>query len=324
MAAKMIEVAKEAGVSIATVSRVLNGKTVRPDLAVAVQAAIKKLEYSPNKAGRTLRKQSAEVIGLIVADIENPFFTAFARGVEDVSQQNNFSVVLCNSDESPRKEARYLQVAVAERMAGVIVCPADPALSLRDLAQQDISAVVADRALRDDLDHVLLDNERIARETTRELLRKGARRIACITGPASTQTAVDRGKGWASALAEAGVDVPDDYLVYTDFRISGGVRAANQLLHHGIRPDAILATNNLVAVGTLRAIDGQSEEILVGVVGELPYATSSPANVVMAPLHPAEMGRLAAQMLHERIAGSYKGRGRTVVMEPSQPSDSIF
>lgn len=324
MSVKITDVAAVAGVSTATVSRVLNGKSVRPGSARAVEAAVKQLSYSPNKVGRKLRRRTGEVIGLIVADIENPFFTAFARGVEDVAQQRNLSVVLCNSDENPRKESTYLQIAIDEQLAGVVICPADPNLDVGRLLDSGIAVVAVDRPVHSNVDQVILANERIALEATRELIRRGAKRIACITGPATTMTSVERAHGWASALEEAKLPVPEEYLMYTDFRISGGLRAASQLLLHGTPPDAVLATNNMVGIGAIRSVATWPYEPMVAVIGELPYATSSTRDILISPLRANEMGRLAAQMLHERIVGSYEGRGRTVITGPFPRTDTLF
>ena len=115
------DVAARAGVSTATVSRALNGKaTVDPELAARVRQAATELGYQPNGPARNLRRQEAAVVALIISDVENPFFTAIARGVEDVAHEVGYSVVLCNSDENAEKENRYIDIAIQERVAGVI------------------------------------------------------------------------------------------------------------------------------------------------------------------------------------------------------------
>ena len=122
--ATISDVAARAGVSTATVSRALNGKaTVDRELAARVREAAEELGYQPNGPARNLRRQEAAVVALIISDVENPFFTAIARGVEDVAHEVGYSVVLCNSDESADKENRYIDVAIQERVAGVILSP---------------------------------------------------------------------------------------------------------------------------------------------------------------------------------------------------------
>lgn len=132
--ATISDVAARAGVSTATVSRTLNGKsTVDPELAARVLEAAEELGYHPNGLARNLRRQETAVLALIISDVENPFFTSIARGVEDLAQVSGYSVVLCNSDENEDKERRYLDVALQERVAGVLLSPTGPATSVTRL-----------------------------------------------------------------------------------------------------------------------------------------------------------------------------------------------
>lgn len=316
-AVTMVDVAARAGVSTATVSRVLNGKTVRADLTEAVLRAAKELNYSPNRAARTLRRRLGEVIGLILPDIENPFFTSLARGVEDVAQRYGYSVVLCNSDDDVAKEARYLRVAVTDSMAGVIICPADKSTSLDGIIDSRRSAVVVDREIADDVDQVLLDNVGISRRALRPLIDAGFTRIACVTGPSSTVTARLRAETWRRELLAAGLEAPDELLVHANFRVDGGRDATEHLLAMSEPPDAVLATNNLVGVGVLQVLAERGlgvPEVGVSVVGSLPFATSSMLGISVVHLHPRQMGMTAAEMLMERVMGTATGPGRRVTL----------
>ncbi|MFC8732482.1 LacI family DNA-binding transcriptional regulator [Luteimicrobium sp. NPDC057192] len=311
------DVAELAGVSTATVSRVLNGIGVRPDLADRVQHAVTTLAYTPDRTARSLRRRHSDVIALVLPDIENPFFTALARGVEDVAQRSGYSVVLCNTDDLHEKERQYLQVAEDENMAGVIIAPASDDPAVAGLLERRRGVVVLDRRVSAHVDTVTFDNVDLGRTLTQGLLDRGFRRIACVTGPADTSTAVDRAVGWAAALDEAGLAAPDELLVHANFRVDGGYRALEQLLAVTAPPEAVLATNNLVGVGVLRALadrhgrpvsgprpaDATTPELGVAVIGELPFATSRIAEVLVAPLNPRELGTAAATMLMERIDG---------------------
>ncbi len=119
--ATIYEVAVLAGVSPATVSRTVNGQRVSEAKAALMRAAAAELNFTPNRTARTLRRQNSEVIALVLPDIENPYFTSMARGVEDIARAAGYSVVLCNTDEDPAKEAKYLEIAISENMAGVIL-----------------------------------------------------------------------------------------------------------------------------------------------------------------------------------------------------------
>jgi LacI family transcriptional regulator len=311
----IVDVASRAGVSTATVSRVLNGKTVRADLAEAVLQAAEELQYSPNRAARSLRRRHSEVVALVLPDIENPFFTSLARGVEDAAQRAGFSVVLCNSDDDPQKEARYLAIAGSENMAGVILAPAGPQPDLGRLIERGTSIVVVDRELDAEVDQVLFDNRALGRLAAEDLLRAGYTRIACVTGPTTVPTAGERARGWRDALEAAGLPAGDDLLVHANFRVDGGREAMASLLALPQRPDAVLATNNLVGVGVLQVVAearDQLSDLGVGVIGELPFVTSAHDNLTVHPLGPRQMGLTAARLLLERIAGTGEPARRLV------------
>ncbi len=191
--AKMIDVAREAGVSTATVSRVLNNhKKVDPALAERVLAVAERLAYRPNHIARSLRRQNTNVIAFIIPDVTNPFFTAITRGVEDAAQKSGYSVLLCNADENAEKEATYLRVAEQAQVAGVILSPHNSATEIADLRRAQIPVVVVDRPLTEDIDSVVVQSFDGARAATLHLLDAGWSRPACITGPADAATALER------------------------------------------------------------------------------------------------------------------------------------
>lgn len=312
---RIVDVARAAGVSTATVSRVLNGKTVRDEMAVAVREAVARLGYEPDRAARSLRMRRSEVVALVLPDIENPFFTALARGVEDITQAVGYSLVLCNTDEDPEKEARYLSVARRERMAGVIVAPAGPRPAL-DLMRDHGHVVVVDREVADDVHQVVFDNIALGGAATRVLLEHGHRRIACVTGPLVTRTAHQRALGWSGAMLDAGL--ADDHLVHTTFRVDGGRTAMRELLSLPDPPDAVLATNNLVGVGILRARSAaRRPDVGVAVIGELPFVTGDVDNLWLLPLEPRRMGLEAARRLIDAIAG--RAEPASVYVQESVP-----
>ncbi len=318
--ARIIDVARLAGVSTATVSRVVNGMPVREDLAEKVRRAVDELGYTPDRTARTLRRGHSDVIALVLPDIENPFFTSVARGVEDVASRSDLSVVLCNTDDNPAKEQRYLQIARDENMLGVVLAPATSEPRLDAFLAQGRPVVVLDRRVDAPVDQVTFDNLELGRMATQALLDTGCRRIACITGPAETTTAVDRATGWRRALEAAGIEVDPDLLLHADFRVEGGFRAATEILHRETLPDALLATNNLVGVGALRALAALTDRPhpKVGMIGDLPFSTGMPADLTLVPLHPRRMGTRAAELLLERTAGLAEPP-RHVVLDAHDP-----
>ncbi len=299
------DVAARAGVSVATVSRALNGKsTVDPALAARVHDAATELGYHPNGLARSLRRQRTALLALIIADVENPFFTAIARGVEDVALTAGYSVVLCNADESPAKERRYLDVAVEERVAGVVLSPTGAATDLEALRRRGTPVVAVDRPLPG-VDQVLVDTRRAAAEATTHLLDAGYRRLGCVTGPAGIRTADDRLDGFHDALRAAGsAPGPARRAAY---RAEGGRTATEQLLAADPGLDGLLVANSAQAIGTVAALQaaGLRPGSDIGLVAfdDAPWTrlVDPPLTVVAQPAY--ELGALAARLLLERIDG---------------------
>ncbi|MFF1821612.1 LacI family DNA-binding transcriptional regulator [Kribbella sp. NPDC058245] len=302
------DVAARAGVSTATVSRALNGKaTVDPELAARVRQAATELGYQPNGPARNLRRQEAAVVALIISDVENPFFTAIARGVEDVAHQVGYSVVLCNSDENAEKESRYIDIAIQERVAGVILSPSGPATSVTKLAARGTAFVAVDRPLPDhDSDVVLVDTRLAAAQATAHLIAQGYERIGCVTGPSGVRTADDRLAGYRDALKAARRRTTTRLVRRSEYKSAGAHRAAIDLLSQPEPPDALLVANNAMAVGVLQALQelGRRPGRDVGVVAfdDAPWAEllDPPLTVVAQPAY--EIGTEAARLLLARIA----------------------
>jgi LacI family transcriptional regulator len=321
--ATISEVARRAGVSAATVSRVLNGRTdVSRDLAGRVHTAVQELGYRPNGVARNLRRQATMVWGLIISDIGNPFFTSVVRGVEDAAHAAGYSLVLCNSDDELAKEQRYIDIALAEQLAGVIISPAsEPATDLSALVERAIPVVAVDRRVgRLDVDTVLVDNLSGARLATEHLMDSGCARIACITGPTQTTTAAERLQGFRQAHDTAGRDVDPDLVVLENFKEDGGYHGAQRLLDSPTAPDGLFVANNLMTVGALEALMDAGVQIpadmlLVG-FDDIPWArlTRPRLTTVNQPMY--DMGREAGRLLTARIAGD-TSLPRTVVLPPN-------
>ncbi|MDT6987775.1 LacI family DNA-binding transcriptional regulator [Streptomyces lusitanus] len=315
------DVARAAGVSPATVSRVFNGGNVTAARARSVREAAAELGFAPNRVARSLRKQRSSVIALIIPDIENPFFTSLARGVEDAAQRTSLSVVLCNSDEDTEKERRYLEVALGEQMAGVIVAASSrEETDLGPLAARGVPVVAVDRRPRDaEVDAVSVDDRHGAETATRHLLQAGYRRIACITGPAGASTSEERLAGYHAALdsaREEGAAGGGPYVRHADFRVDGGRDAMRELLALPEPPDAVFVANNLMTVGVLDALGevGRTPP-RTGVLsfGDVPWASLVRPSLTAVELPSYELGRTAADLLLQRIEGNTSPH-RTVVL----------
>jgi LacI family transcriptional regulator len=316
------DVAAAAGVSNATVSRVLNGAaTVDAALASRVRDVIEQIGYRPNAIARNLRRATTSVWCLIISDIRNPFFTDVVRGIEDRASAAGFSLVLCNSDEDLEKESVYLDLAVAERMGGVIIAPTSSTeTTITRVLESGIPVVAMDRLLEHDpIDAVVVDSVAGARAATAHLLASGFTRVACVTGPLDTTSGAGRLEGWRLAHADAGVEVDEALIATADFMESGGRAAATTLLARSPRPDAFFVANNLMTLGVLEALDdaGLAVPADAGLV-----SFDDPAWARL--MHPAltsiaqptyEMGVRAADLLTRRLDGD-TGPPERIVMPP--------
>ena len=316
--ATITDVAALAGVSPATVSRVLNGRPVSSAKERLVVAAMEELRYTPNRVARTLRRQLSEVVALVIPDIENPFFTSLARGVADTAQEAGYSVVLCNTDGDAAKERHFLDIALSENMSGVLVAPAGPDIDVRPLLDRGRAVVAVDRPIPGaDVDSVVFDNVGAGRLATEVLWDAGYRDIACISGPASIVTAVDRARGWRQAVEErSGRSPRPDRLRHADFRVGGGRACMAELLDRPDPPGAVVAGNNLVGVGALQVLQERGlspAEVGVAVIGDLPFSAHSPRDVPVVHLPTRRLGTTAGSLLLERIAG-HRGPARQVVI----------
>lgn len=303
------DVARQAGVSTVTVSRVLNNApNVNLATRARVEQAIRQLGYVPNVAARSLRSKRTHSLALIVPDITNPFWTTVARGVEDAAQSSGYAVLLCNTDENCAKQSRYLDLVASRRVDGVIIAPCDSDVeNIRALRDREIATVLVDRRVPGwETDSVRGDSAGGAYALVRHLIALGHRRIAMISGPPNTSTAEDRVDGYCAALREAGIE-PDGALIRRgEFRASSGERLMGQLLDEGFQPTATFAANNAIALGVIDAAARRGRRIphdLALVCFDDFDAASHLFPFLTVAVQPAyEMGATAAQLLLDRIA----------------------
>jgi DNA-binding LacI/PurR family transcriptional regulator len=302
------DVAAYAGVSTATVSRVLNRVgSVDPALAERVRVACEALQYRPNHAARALAGGRSALIGLLVSDIQNPFFLEVLRGVEDTIQQHGYLLVLSNTAEDPMRERQYIEVMCAEAVAGAIVVPTTDRTSiLQPFVEAGIPVVALDRRVHDPaVDTVLLDNVAAAREAVAHLIANGYRRIAMITGPERTTTARERLAGYRQALRQAGI-APDAVLERRGpFTADTGRERTRELLALQPPIDALLAGNNRLTMGALEAIHDHGlripADIAVVSFDQVPWISPGSISLTMVTQPAYELGSAAALRLVQRL-----------------------
>jgi LacI family transcriptional regulator len=313
----MREVADRAGVSPATVSRVLNGsQTVRAEHRRRVLQAIEQIGYRPNRLARSLRRQQAETIGVVVPDIENPHFSEAVRVFEDAVFRAGYRLLLCNTDETLEKQRAYLQVLAGERVLGVIVAPADSRGSgLEQLLELGIPIVAFDRVVADErVDAVICDNVDATRKATEHLIWLNHRRIAYVGGRPDVETGAERLDGYTAAMRAAGLT---PFAVDGGFRTEIAMREVAALLNAKRRPDALVIANNLMALGALRALRDAGMripgEVALVAVDDPPWAelVDPPLTVVAQPVR--RMAETAIELLLERIKQPHRQHSRVVL-----------
>jgi len=298
------DVAKIAGVSTATVSRVLaNQSRVKEDTRKLVLDAVEQLNYRPNLIARSLRVQKSAKIGLVVSDIRNPFFTAIGRAVEDAAYEQGYSVLMCNTDENPAKEEMYLNLLHDENVAGIIFSPTQQFSAGLKSYQSNIPFVIIDRAVNSKhVDMVLLDNVAAAYELTNHLIENGYRKLAGLFGNAST-TGQERNKGFHKALKEYQLKPVAEYFIPP--RIKQGYDTTLTMLDSTERPDAIFTSNSLLTAGVFQALRDRKLKVPADVAlvgfdettwGEL---VDPPITLIAQPTE--EIGRTATELLFQRI-----------------------
>lgn len=316
------DVAALAGVSYTTVSHVVNNsRPVSDDKRTRVLAAIAELNYVPSAVARSLKAKATATIGLIVPNNTNPYFAEIARGIEGHFRRNGYCVFLCNSDNDVETQREYLRVLHEKRIDGLIVASAgDDAKAAHALNHAGVPVVIVDRpiaGLRADL--VQIDHEAGAAMATRHLLDLGHRRIGCIAGPSTTAVSVMRVAGFKQAMDEQGIEVLPGAIVAGDFSSPGGYAAASSLFDT-LAPTAIVAGNDLMGIGALRAAAERGIRVPedCSIVGfddvELSrYVYPALTTVGQAILR---LGETAASALLDRINGSVTGPMRKLTIEP--------
>lgn len=250
------DVAKLAGVSVATVSHVVNEtRFVSDETKGKVKAAMQELSYKPNAIARSLRRKESKIIGLVLPDNTNPYFAEIAWSIEYASRNLGYSVILCNSDGDVKKEAAYINVLIEKQVDGVILVAAgDSTANFIKLKERNIPTVMVDRNSPSvNADSVQIDNAFYGEIATSHLIELGHKKIACITGPRDVTPSFDRVDGYKKALKLNNIPVRDDYIVKGDFKPHGGYLAAGKLLDSNDPPTAIFACNDLMAFGVIHA-----------------------------------------------------------------------
>lgn len=297
--ASIKDVAKLAGVSVATVSRVLNDKGYVSEAArKKVEKSIKDLDYKPNEVARSLFKKQSKTIGLIVPNIMNPFFPELARAVEDMATKLGYNVILCNSDGNKEKEQSYLDVLLQKYVDGIIV--SSNTLSANQIKKLNIPVVSIDREISKGLPTIVADNKNGAIVATRFLKSKGRNIIAHIRGSYGVDNAEDRCEGYKEVVSKEPW-FNDNYIVNGNYDMQSSIEATIELLELHPEIDAIFAANDIMAIGAIKAAYQLGKRVpediaIIGFDGiSLSTATTPELTTIVQPIY--ELGEKAATLL---------------------------
>jgi LacI family transcriptional regulator len=321
----MADVAREVGVSLMTVSRVVNKKgDVSEETRQRVLDAIDRLGYRPSAIARSLATRRTGTLGLVIPDVANPFFAEVARGVEHVAYAEGYNVFLCNTDEDPRRELDILESLEEKRVDGIVLCSSRLENEhLRVVTESHEAVVLVNRRLQvDDLPTaaVLVDDIAGGRMATQHLLSGGHQAIGFLSGPSGSRSGRGRVEGYRDALREAGIVFKAGWLRACAPVAEDGRRAANALL--GAHPEitGLLCYNDLVAVGALKACSARGcavpDDLAVVGFDDIPLAELVTPALTTCRIPRHELGVRAVRLLLEQIEGSKNGH-KEIVLHPT-------
>ncbi len=316
----MADVAREAGVSLMTVSRVINNKgEVNTTTRKHVLAIVEQLGYRPSSIARGLATHHTRTLGLVVPDIANSFFAELARGAEHAAYAQEYNVFLCNTNEDQKRELAVLQSLEEQRVDGVLLCSSrleEPVL--REAIASHAAVVLFNRSLSgDNVGAVVIDDVYGGQIATQHLLRTGHQTVGFLAGPATSFSGRLRTQGYQQAMAQAGAGDVTAWISYCSPTVTGGREAALDLLNRQSMLTALFCYNDLVAVGALQACAESGRNIPgdIAVVGfdDIPLAALVTPTLTTCRLPRYELGRQSMQLLLECITGCAEECNRLVV-----------
>jgi LacI family transcriptional regulator len=317
----MLDVAATAGVSVATVSAFFNNTTpVSIELRGRIEQAIKTIGYKRNAIARSLKMGTTKTIGLVIADITNPFFTDVTAVIQEVLHRSGYAVMLCCTDEDPAMQDEQVSLLLDRMVDGLIIAPAGDDHVLEEmLARASIPTVLIDRVCDGiHADAVVLDNQRAVQDAIDYLVGLGHRRIGYISGSLDTSTGQGRLAGYKSALDGAGISVGEELIRIGHFRERDAYNAAMQLLVLPDRPTALFSANNLMVIGVMKAIRDMGlrcpDDISVASFDDFPWADVFQPNLTTIAQPVLAMGEQAASLILSRIGHDAEHAPRKIVL----------
>ncbi|RKX53954.1 MAG: LacI family transcriptional regulator [Thermotoga sp.] len=321
---KLKDIAKQVGVSIATVSRALNNKPgVGPELRKKILRAAEKTGYTVNILARGMKTRTTATIGILLSDISNPFFAAVVSSMEKVLYPRHYNLILCNTNENPEKEKRYVNLLFSKHVDGILISPVGGRSSeslCREAVRRQRKIVFFDRVIKGiEADAVVIDNRVGMYEAIRYLVNQGHKKIACVAGNNNIYTSTERESGYRESMKHFLPDV-QPVVAYGNYREKDSYTATLNLLSNSDRPTAILTANNLTSIGAIRAIKALGMRIPedISFIGfdDLAWASiySPPLTVISQPVD--IIGITAASLLLRHFEEPTPEKPQKVLLKP--------
>ena len=324
MTVKLADIAKHLGMSVSTVSRVINEKDrVSDETRRRVLEAVEELNYRPNEIARSLRKRNSMTIGVIVPDLSNNFFNLLTKGATMVAKDNNYLTILCNSDYDQKMEQDYMNLLIQKQVDGVILATVSKEKKyFQNIINRRHPVVFVDNLPDEELkyNYVTIDNEKASYDLTNHLIQRGYKEIAILTGNLHETSAVKRLRGWKNAMTSHGLSINEKFIGIGDFQIESGYKMMMAMLNRKKRPHAVLAANNYLAYGAIKAAQAKG----LSVPGDL-YVVCFDAvdntglmNIkIPSIIQPAQkIGEVAADTLINRMKNKNFSVYDNIILEP--------
>lgn len=323
MAATIKDIARETGLSLATISKYINGGNLREKNRVAIERAIKKLDYHVNEYARGLKSKKSRTVGMVLPELSNLFNMKIVSVIERILQEQGYSVIICDSQNNLEQEARSVEFLLSKQVDGIINIPMGNSSShLAPAVERQIPILLLDRPLdklNDVVSCVLIDNQRAARMAVRRLLDAGHRSIGVVVGPAGVYTAEMRLKGYREALEEYSIPFEERLVARASLTVEGGYRQMRRLLKESKDMTAVFVTNYEMTLGALIALNKEGVQIPqeLSIVGfdnimDLSRVFRPSLTIVSQPME--QIGIQAARLMLERLSGDASAAPMTVTL----------
>lgn len=323
------EIAKEAGVSIATVSMIINkkDKNISEATRIRVLDVIKKYNYIPNAMAGSLVTQRTNMVGLILPDITNPFFPGIARGAEDKANEAGYSIIFCNTDDKLEVEEKYIETLTKKMVDGIIIAHSSNSEKMSEILEKcKFPLILIDRDFYSEniRGKVLVNNFEGSYDGVKYLITKGYKNIAYLSGSLKTNTARDRLEGYKKALSDNGISINNNLIKYGKYKIDWGKTGVDELLKENEKFDAIFCGNDLIAIGAIKELKLKGYRIPddIGVMGfddiYLAGLIEPPLTTIRQPNY--QMGYMAMELLIENLKNasknnSYNNEVKTITLK---------